>query len=1215
MRYILLLLLSTAYAKICLEDQYVTNGYISSTSVFTGNVCSTDCETQCSADASCEGYSDSTLIDGAVGWGYSIGITTSKTLVYFGSVSHSDFNTVNGTQNVDSVDSSIDYACFLISGTKTCLGLDSSGQLGDPLSGIVQISTGRYHTCALMSDSGIKCWGWRDKNRLGDGSTSGSTSTPVDVPNTGYSKVSAGWKHSCAIQGTSVVCWGENYYCAYSYEDYSIAINMCKNDYTTLVTTSWSNVLDVDVGVGFTCVVTSDNKVSCRGNNQYGKLGIGNTNTGFYGGSYRPEEAYVTPTPELVKKSDGSTLTNIQSIALGYDHGCALDLSGQAWCWGSIYSNNPYASVQKTSVSKISADYDHTCFILNDGSMDCHGSVLEGVFTAPEDGTYGTEISSTGGTNSFEKGFFCESCPTGRTNQAGDDTTAGSTTCDIAPGYMITSGTDPDACAANYKVESGACVPCDPGTENAQGDDFTGANTTCDAIICETNQYVSNNICTNCTSYSYPKLQGDDASGADTQCQCEVYSTWNGTACLCNEDTYFSNEYCRYCEAGYYNDAGDDPLGGDTVCDKCDANYKSQGGLCVECSTGSTNAQGDSLASDTTCDISPGYVSSTSTDVPDQCDTNYKVGGGLCVACPTDIVTTTNLAGDLMSGGDTLCDLPDGYVSSTSTDVPDQCTANYKVVSNECVECDPGTENAEGDDFTGGNTTCDPILCPENHHVVNHVCTPCDPGYLHPPGDDASVGDTQCTLCNTNYKVQGGSCVACLSSFSNVAGDPISGGDTYCDCPSHANFIEANNSCACIENYFVNQNNECQYCGTGFFNQPGDDPSGSETSCYQKICSENEHVQSGECVTCPVGTTNPAGDGTAQGDSQCTPDFCDLNQYVSGNTCVDCATGYGNPAGDPTSGPDTSCSFIPCAQNHHMSGGLCVACPSGAVRQAGDSDPTIDTFCKCPIDHYVSSGTCQACSSDKTNAPGDDPSGSDTQCEFKVCGKNEYASGGQCLKCDSGSYNNPGDSVEFDTTCDDTQICDNDQYADGTQCLPCPAGESNPAGDLATTVTSCTTDLCTTCCAMNEHVVNGACQACPDGLTNIAGDNPLAGNTDCDDVVCEENFFAVGDGECDRCPEGSFNLAGDIAKEGFTIKPATSCCPAGQFEHMVDLSLGTRECRDCSEIRDRFSMLNCCRGTDLSGQVSQLCDRVLDYYKKVCQPLESADVCPVQNYV
>ena len=40
---------------------------------------------------------------------------------------------------------------------------------GIPLSGVLEIVGGAVHTCALLEDSGVKCWGWELSGRLGNG--------------------------------------------------------------------------------------------------------------------------------------------------------------------------------------------------------------------------------------------------------------------------------------------------------------------------------------------------------------------------------------------------------------------------------------------------------------------------------------------------------------------------------------------------------------------------------------------------------------------------------------------------------------------------------------------------------------------------------------------------------------------------------------------------------------------------------------------------------------------------------------------------------------------------------------------------------------------------------------------------------------------------------------------------------------------------------------
>jgi alpha-tubulin suppressor-like RCC1 family protein len=192
------------------------------------------------------------------------------------------------TSGVVTISTGGGHTCALtISGGVKCWGFNYEGQLGDgsrtirlkPVdvvgltSGVIAISAGKTHTCAVTSSGGIKCWGGNVRGQLGD-NTIKDRDIPINVVGlaSGVMNVSAGGWHTCALtEGGGVKCWGWNY--RGQLGDNTTTIRKYPDDVVGLT----SGVLAVVVGREHTCAVTDSGGVKCWGLNNYGQLGDNTT--------------------------------------------------------------------------------------------------------------------------------------------------------------------------------------------------------------------------------------------------------------------------------------------------------------------------------------------------------------------------------------------------------------------------------------------------------------------------------------------------------------------------------------------------------------------------------------------------------------------------------------------------------------------------------------------------------------------------------------------------------------------------------------------------------------------------------------------------------------------------------------------------------------------------------------------------------------------------
>ena len=202
-----------------------------------------------------------------------------------------------------------------------------------------QISAGGSHTCALLDDQSVKCWGFNMYGQLGQGDTNnigdhsgemGDNLLAVDL-GTGRTatQISAGVSHTCALlDDQSVKCWGANYNGGLGQGHTNVI-----GDHSGEM---GDNLLAVDLGTGrtatqisvghsHTCALLDDQSVKCWGLNMYGELGQGHTNNiGDHSGEMGDDLLAV----------DLGTGRTAKQISAGFSHTCAFLDDQLVKCWG-----------------------------------------------------------------------------------------------------------------------------------------------------------------------------------------------------------------------------------------------------------------------------------------------------------------------------------------------------------------------------------------------------------------------------------------------------------------------------------------------------------------------------------------------------------------------------------------------------------------------------------------------------------------------------------------------------------------------------------------------------------------------------------------------------------------------------------------------------------------------------------------------------------------
>ena len=204
---------------------------------------------------------------------------------------------------------------------------------------VKEVALGGEHTCALLDDGSVKCWGHNDQGQLGlgdeidrgdDAGEMGNALPFVDLgPGRTAARITAGLNHTCAIlDDGSVKCWGDNFAgqlgqgntfdrgnSLYEMGSWLSAVNLGTG----------RTAVKIDAGQDHTCALLDDDSVKCWGQNNLGQLGLGDQNPR---GDNSGEMGNALPTVGL-----GAYLEPASRIAAGSYHNCAI-MGSILRCWG-----------------------------------------------------------------------------------------------------------------------------------------------------------------------------------------------------------------------------------------------------------------------------------------------------------------------------------------------------------------------------------------------------------------------------------------------------------------------------------------------------------------------------------------------------------------------------------------------------------------------------------------------------------------------------------------------------------------------------------------------------------------------------------------------------------------------------------------------------------------------------------------------------------------
>ena len=983
------------------------------------------------------------------------------------------------------------------------LGQIKRGSACGPVRTVKDIGLGADHSCVVLDDGSVQCWGSNAEQQKDGTSTNNTDRVRVALGQKAL-EVESGHRHACALlEDKSMKCWGRN--------DEGQTSNSSTSDKSIVAVDLGRNrfgkpfeVLAMDLGKNHTCAIVDDadgdalGPVKCWGANDEEQKDGTSTNNG-----------------NMVTVQVGGSDVLARALALGQAHSCAIKGDGSVVCWGrddegqTGTSGVPALGAGHTAVA-IAAGRHHTCALLEDSDPSTTSG--DGAVKCWGDNTHnqrggGDPLSAgSSGATALSLGYdhSCALIKNGEMKCWGRNTD---------------SRSDGDAATTTANYPSPVLV--------SLGQDALGQNRTATMMGLGWGN--------SCAVLSDKTLK---CWGSENHAQ----TTVPAYADLCAMGEVLvsaSTKECRAPETGKYADSG----GVERSCTGSIVHSAILGGQTLPFLTDSTcpytcNLNFWKKLDDRTCVIScpTGYIQKTETK---ECLVpllgKYADSGGVERSCAGSISDSATLGGQVVSvESDTACPFtcPSGYLRN---DITRTCSANANDVASKVNDCESGYKE-KGD-------LCEPTSCPKGFYKEGNVCVTVDHGWVSGDGDDSLVqelcyrrdeypnkGRKRCISCaQVGHYLHEGLCKEVPEGFVSPANSLTA---TECTSDEHPNTDKS----ACELNRRSCKTSNHQTGEQAWDSQSGDD--GAYGACTELTsgggCYKGYHDSggSGSCTAVTGNDVSPASDNSKTTCSSSTPypnadktacvDCSQAGYYVNtDNVCQKVAEpsnvpapkkgsykgkGYYSPAGDLT---QTECPWI-----------------KGQSPTYPNVDKSACTKCRAP-GYFVFAGVCR---------PVEDGYASQGTTSQTFCGSDKYPTEhkDRCVPCTRSGY-----------------------YVENGLCKEVPKGSISVANSNAISqctggeVPNDTRDACVDCSALSGDGFSvdsdlGLCRkeglACDSPITNGRGLKLWGGYSKtysprCSLLSCSAGHYQKPRGEDDRLgPDECVPVpTGYVSAEGSTL--------------------------------------------------------------------------------